>query len=561
MGSGISRGSGIPTGWDITIDLIARLARLRDEEPVPDPESWYRNTFEAEPAYSDIVEMLAPKGDERRALLNRYFEPTADEREQGLKQPSAAHRSIARLVAGGFVKIVLTTNFDRLMERALEEIGVSPLVIKSIDDIHGAIPVVHAKCIVIKLHGDYLDVRFRNTVSELDTYESEMSVYVSRILNEFGLIICGWSSDWDSALRQLVCDGAGRRYGAFWCSKGIPSETATEAIAACGANLVEIESADSFFQEVADRVEALSEFGSRETMSIDQTVALVKLYSSESKYRTRLNDLFASEVELAASSIKAIDFNASNNPEQFRRMVSELDASVGTLRAAQAVGVATDVEENTTPYVRPLLLMHDKLKRVVGGTRQPLRSLEWLPLSEMFYAVGTVALWRGSFGTLRQLFELQFPSEYQEDSTALDLLPAAKVGGMQKEEWQRLEGRERQYLPLNEHLAQLLELDGTTAGMTSSEWSSSFNRFELLIALEYAHKNETSWGFWGPPGRFAYRFNRETDVDIQWFQNAGPSSPKTGMTAAGLFGGNLESYESNLEKFRAWLPELRKHFW
>lgn len=561
LGSGVSRGAGIPTGWDITVDLINRLARLRGEEPAPTPEDWYRAITGAEPAYSEIVELLAPKGDERRSLLNGYFEPNAEEREQGLKQPSPAHRAIARLVAGGFVRVILTTNFDRLMERALEEVGVSPVIVKSEDDLRGAIPVVHARCVLVKLHGDYLDVRFKNTAQELETYDASMAAYVSRIFDDFGLVVCGWSSDWDGALRKLVCSGAGRRYGAFWCAKGAPSAAAQAAIADCGAKLIEIDNADGFLQDLADRVDALSEFGSREVMSVDQTISLVKLYSSEPKYRTRLADLFSAEVDLAAAAIKAADLQSASTAEGFRRVTGDLDASTSSLRAALAVGVATDVEENSGPYVRPIVLLHDRLKRVAANTRQPLLSLEWLPLSELFYTVGVVALWRGSFSTIRHLFELQFPGEYTEENSALDLLPAVKVGGLEKQHWQRLEGRERQYLPLNEHLAQLLEPDAMRVGFTSEEWVRSFNRFELLLTLAHGFQRKSSWGFWGPPGRYAYRHGRGAADDMSWLTQEGPSGAKSAMISAGLFGGDPSAFDANLAEFNNWLPELSKHFW
>lgn len=36
--------------------------------------------------------------------------------------PTVAHKAIANLVKHGFIKVIVTTNFDRLLERALEEI-------------------------------------------------------------------------------------------------------------------------------------------------------------------------------------------------------------------------------------------------------------------------------------------------------------------------------------------------------------------------------------------------------------------------------------------------------
>jgi len=61
------------------------------------------------------------------------------------------------------VRVVITTNFDRLIENALREARVEPTVIASDDATAGATPLVHSKCAVIKVHGDYLDARIKNT--------------------------------------------------------------------------------------------------------------------------------------------------------------------------------------------------------------------------------------------------------------------------------------------------------------------------------------------------------------------------------------------------------------
>ncbi|MFJ2006715.1 hypothetical protein [Streptomyces chartreusis] len=43
-----------------------------------------------------------------------------------IKRPTAAHRAITRPGKRGRVKVILTTNFGRMMERALQEAGISP---------------------------------------------------------------------------------------------------------------------------------------------------------------------------------------------------------------------------------------------------------------------------------------------------------------------------------------------------------------------------------------------------------------------------------------------------
>ena len=109
------------------------------------------------PDYSDLLDQLPGTPAERQQLLRGYFEPNEQEREEGLKQPTAAHRAIAALAAQGYIKVILTTNFDRLIEKALRDAGVEPTVLSSPDHVQGSLPLVHTPCCVIKLHGDYLD--------------------------------------------------------------------------------------------------------------------------------------------------------------------------------------------------------------------------------------------------------------------------------------------------------------------------------------------------------------------------------------------------------------------
>ena len=156
VGSGVSRAAKVPTGWEITLDLIRKLAKLHGETSDPAPEHWYREKFKREANYSDLLDTLAKTPAERQQLLRAYWEPNDREREDGEKEPTAAHRAIAALVARGFIRVILTTNFDRLVETALTDEGVEPTILSSSDQVQGALPLIHTPCCVFKVHGDYL---------------------------------------------------------------------------------------------------------------------------------------------------------------------------------------------------------------------------------------------------------------------------------------------------------------------------------------------------------------------------------------------------------------------
>lgn len=97
LGSGVSTEAEIPSGWGVLQDLARQLADVEGEDADPDPIEWYDERYGNPPEYDELLEELARSREERQALLEDYFEPTEDEREEGVKTPSEAHESIAWL--------------------------------------------------------------------------------------------------------------------------------------------------------------------------------------------------------------------------------------------------------------------------------------------------------------------------------------------------------------------------------------------------------------------------------------------------------------------------------
>src|SRR6266496_821210 len=88
LGSGISRASGIPTGWEVVLDLIRKVAKLEGGDCEPDPAAWFKQKHAADPDYSKLLDVIAKSPTERQQLLRAYFEPTEEDRAQGVKSPS-----------------------------------------------------------------------------------------------------------------------------------------------------------------------------------------------------------------------------------------------------------------------------------------------------------------------------------------------------------------------------------------------------------------------------------------------------------------------------------------
>lgn len=308
LGSGLSRAAEIPTGWEITLDLIRRIAAAQGTESSSDWAAWYRQQTGEEPNYSALLEEIATSAEERRSILHNYIEPSEHDRNEGRKVPTAAHRAIAQLVQGGYIRVIVTTNFDRLLENALREIGIEPTVIASPDALAGAEPLSHSACYILKLHGDYKDARILNTDRELSDYPHQYNQLLDRIFDEHGLIVAGWSGEWDQALRNSILRAPNRRYSVFWTSRSALRSGTQELVDHRRARVVTITDADSFFTTLRERVQTLAESQQQNPAGVDMLVSSAKRFLAKPEFRIQLNELFAQETERLIAQLDLPEF-------------------------------------------------------------------------------------------------------------------------------------------------------------------------------------------------------------------------------------------------------------
>jgi hypothetical protein len=391
LGSGPSSAAAIPTGWDVVIDLTRRLTAAEGKRPFEDAVAWYIRRFGEDPSYSKLIGRLAPTQAERMSLLKGYFEPNDIERESGLKRPTAAHRALSQLVADGYVRVILTTNFDRLLEQALDEVGVVPIVIRSADDIAGAPSPMQSRCTLLKVNGDYLDTRIRNTEAELADYPPAMNGLLDRLCGEFGLVIVGWSGDWDVALRNALTRTADEaRLSTFWTARSDPGAGASEVIQARGAHVTRIRDADSFLTELKEAVYALRDLAGTTSLSTRMVVATAKRLAADPSGRIRLHDLLHERVFVAREEAIAVqELNGDLDDDSYLSAVQRVSSAT-----VAAMGVAATIAYWADPPERRLLC--DAVREAVDGSTRggltALLDLRVLPGALIAHAIGTAAV-------------------------------------------------------------------------------------------------------------------------------------------------------------------------
>jgi len=502
LGSGVSRAANIPTGWEVVEDLIGKIAAASGEECGSDREAWYTERFGAEPTYSGVLKAVGKSTAERSGILKAYFEPTEEEQENGDKQPTKAHKAIARLVQRGYIRVILTTNFDRLMERALEAEGVSPTVISRPSDIEAASPLQHAKCTLIKLHGDYLDLTTKNTTVELSTYDRRLKKHLDRILDEYGLIICGWSADWDKALRDALYRCKSRRYTTWWTAHGTLTESAQQLTTFCQAEVIPIQTADEFFDNLDERVSALEQFDRVHPVSTKIAVALTKKYVAEDKYRIQLRDLLMKEIEKIVTEVCSDRYPTAGTflTDLLVQRILAFDAASETACCILKEACFWDNEgRNADTYCRSIIRLANAAK---SGKGNPCAvSLRMHCARLLLYAAGIASIASKNLSLTYRLFSGSALSDSPEN---VDLtLAFAREVDLWTPVFQSLPGMGKRPLPISDHYFAVLKPVFSDLLPDTVEYRNAFDTFEVIQSFYSADIVEQV-----VPGAYVFRTNK-----------------------------------------------------
>lgn len=259
IGAGTSHSSGISTTFEICNDLTKLLylsSRGENANRFPyveldeaiawrDQQAWYHNRGN-ENAYS----VLMRKYNQTEAARRKYLESLMEG-----KRPNEGLVHLAVAIKCGVFDIVLTTNFDRLIEDAMRVVDAKLPLILDHEARIDTIRLTENRPKIIKLHGDFL-YNPANLDSETDDVLVNMKGKLEKVLSEYGLIVIGYGGNDKSVmniLQSLAKTQGGIPYGLYWLKRS--GDTISPGV----KNLLEtchncfqseIESSDQFFKAV-----------------------------------------------------------------------------------------------------------------------------------------------------------------------------------------------------------------------------------------------------------------------------------------------------------------------
>ncbi|MED3816139.1 hypothetical protein P4573_28490 [Priestia megaterium] len=552
LGAGVSYSAGIKTGWGIVEDLCIKLKALsKNQEPISGIE-WYESEFGTEPKYDELLGKLGKSPTERNTFLENYFIPTEEEANDGIKTPTPAHRAIAKLVKKGYIRVILTTNFDQLMERALETEHVSFQVMHDESGIAGMKPYIHSECTLIKINGDYKDVRFKNTPSELSSYEKGLNGLLERIFDEFGLIVSGWSADWDAALKDIIKSTSSRRYSWYWHSiNENVGNGANELINHRDASIiVNPLGADAFFKRLLDNIEAMEKMEIRDSLDYDVAIAKTKKYITSNR-GIDLNDLVMKETKRIQGFQQGLPVNDQSYLEAgkigslLKQMRYESQNLVGIIATISYYGDKKTYENLIIDT------LHRLTEKLVNGSNLDISDIQFLPFQMILYMSGLTSIMKKDYKQLKRFFEEPLiAGEFYEGRNIAFLENAMDYRTINSMLKNKVPAYKNSLTPQSEYLFEVLKPLAKHLFVSEKEYELSFNRFEFLLTIKLASIQEQSHFY----GMFAYK----SPYQIKDFLKLGSESGKH-WEVLELFDKNISLFEELLKKVDVLIKDSRRY--
>ena len=432
LGSGAAKESGMPTGWDVINLLIEELIFMEHVE-TDEPVTWFEQRYHMDASYDGILKQLGPTASARQQLLKKYFENSPPDSAQDQPEENLeTYRNIAKLVKSQYLKVILTTNFDHSLEKVLREEGVEPVVISTESDIVSINPVHTHQCLIVHVNGDYLyPESMRNTRDELSNYSDNMDALLEEILRNYGLIIIGWSADWDIALSQKVSlNRSSKYYRTYWNDISDLQREAKRISTNMSAGVI-VTPASNFVSELTSNVLGLQDLTRKHPLTVPLVISKTKRAFASSQRPIIIHDEMRRSFEVLRSCKAMNPDSYQVSEEDFKHRKSQLWADM-EIPTAYVISAAYWGTSETDNWWIPDISRFATHPHAGGGTLQ--LNLQQLSGVALFYAAGVAAVasartetlkrllnepkWKDNFGFLVSVADTLNPSRITETQTA-----------------------------------------------------------------------------------------------------------------------------------------------
>ena len=298
-------------------------------------------------------------------------------------------------------------------------------------------------------------------------------------------------------------------------------------------------------------------------LSTEDAVASLKRYIADPRYQIRLSDLIEQTVEQIIEVTSGEEFKVQNAPDPDRKSITarvrSYETACSTLLAMAIVGGRWADEEHYHVWQRALQRL-GWTSPTVGN--DILIGLKKYPATLLLYALGLGAVEANRLWFLGSLLGTTIRRKHLEDKAAVRYLPPFRMfsdvfpdnGGAMKE---LLEGMDRRVAPLNDWIHDALRSYAEGIIPDDDRYTLIFDKLEILIALNYAHKTKLPPGSnQASPGAFENRSINRDRIIQEIEESLSEKQDESPFVTSKIFGDTFEECQQGLVPFKQFISSL-----
>jgi hypothetical protein len=225
------------------------------------------------------------------------------------------------------------------------------------------------------------------------------------VLDEYGLIVLGWSGDWDTALARAIEDCPTRRYPTYWAAyQGRISPAGSRLLANRAGYLVPIADADTFCTGLRDNVHALARMADPPPTRAVAVATLKRNLPPERRIEAfdQINAVTSSTIERLTNDRYPVHMGPTTNEEfaaELERQLASYDADTDIL-AALAATAAFHGDADTHALVLRAVHRVAEVPRVMSTFQEALGNARRYPALRLATCTGVAAVAASRAGLL-----------------------------------------------------------------------------------------------------------------------------------------------------------------
>lgn len=293
---------------------------------------------------------------------------------------------------------------------------------------------------------------------------------------------------------------------------------------------------------------------SGEHVEVDNLTELKELLS-ENKNRIQLHDFISQHTReiLSATSADYFPLKGELDNASFVERLHKYEEAILPMIPQEMLLGRWSISSQRESMCMPLKRLTERIE-VRSGTTHLLHS-RWYPILLLMYAAGIGCIADANYENLYSIFHMPVSDRYDNVKSLALIAAISRPIAEISDRFKAIPEYSNMHAARSEYIYKYLQPIADDTLFLGVEYEAVFDRFELLMALEFAHLNapekiDESTRVWGPVGRFSWKESHESGPIYSMTKEADSSGSEWPPLLSGFFSGSQTRFKTLVTKYR-----------